>query len=78
MLICYSCSAYGARKINTIGSVQAYKVMRLSAIAYNLKKYFKFVQNRAKREGTALGVLLFEIMALYKAINFHLSVSKLR
>ncbi|AUC76072.1 transposase [Olleya sp. Bg11-27] len=52
--------------------------MCLSAIAYNLKKYLKFVQNRAKREGKALGVLFFEIMALYEAINFHLSVSKLR
>ncbi|MCK0132562.1 transposase, partial [Flavobacteriaceae bacterium F08102] len=29
----------GLRKINTIGIKQANKVMHLSAIAYNLKKY---------------------------------------
>ncbi|WP_256935345.1 transposase [Olleya sp. HaHaR_3_96] len=68
----------GLRKINTIGIKQANKVMHLSAIAYNLKKYLKFVQKLTKSEGKALGVLFFEIMALYKATNFHLSVSKLR
>ena len=68
----------GLRKINTIGIKQANKVMHMSAIAYNLKKYLKFVQKRTKSEGKALGVLFFEVIALYKAINFHLSVSKLR
>nr|WP_254780481.1 transposase [Maribacter dokdonensis] len=34
----------GMRKINTIGIKQANKVMHLSAIAYNLKKYLKFDQ----------------------------------
>ncbi len=38
----------GLRKINTIGIKQANKVMLLSAIAYNLKKYLKFTQNRVK------------------------------
>ncbi|MFH6605178.1 transposase [Maribacter algicola] len=38
----------GLRKINTIGLAQANKVMHLSAIAYNLKKYLKFDQKRAK------------------------------
>jgi len=38
----------GLRKINTIGLAQANKVMHLSAIAYNLKKYLKFVQKRSK------------------------------
>ena len=38
----------GMRKINTIGIKQANKVMHLSAIAYNLKKYLKFVQKRSK------------------------------
>lgn len=38
----------GLRKINTIGLAQANKVMHLSAIAYNLKKYLKFVQKRVK------------------------------
>ncbi|WP_248723305.1 transposase [Seonamhaeicola sp. ML3] len=32
----------GLRKINTIGIAQANKVMHLSAMAYNLKKYLKF------------------------------------
>ena len=38
----------GLRKINTIGLAQANKVMHLSAIAYNLKKYLKFIQKRSK------------------------------
>lgn len=38
----------GLRKINTIGLEQANKVMHLSAIAYNLKKYLKFEQKRVK------------------------------
>ena len=40
----------GLRKINTIGIIQANKVMHLSAVAYNLKKYLKFVQKRVKSE----------------------------
>lgn len=38
----------GLRKINTIGIRQANKVMHLSAIAYNLKKYLKFDNKRVK------------------------------
>lgn len=38
----------GLRKINTIGIEQANKVMHLSAIAYNLKKYLKFEQKRVQ------------------------------
>ncbi len=38
----------GLRKINTIGLGQANKVMHLSAIAYNLKKYLKFQQGLSK------------------------------
>ncbi|WP_262497625.1 transposase [Maribacter sp. 4G9] len=38
----------GLRKINTIGLAQANKVMHLSAIAYNIKKYLKFEQKRSK------------------------------
>ena len=40
----------GMRKINTIGIKQANKVMHLSAIAYNLKKYLKFEQKRSNSE----------------------------
>ncbi|WP_421804268.1 IS1182 family transposase [Flagellimonas sp.] len=38
----------GLRKINTIGLGQANKCMHLSAIAYNLKKYLKFIEKRSK------------------------------
>lgn len=38
----------GLRKINTLGLAQANKVMHLSAIAYNLKKYLKFERKRSK------------------------------
>ena len=38
----------GMRKINTIGIKQANKVMHLSAIAYNIKKYLKFIEKRSK------------------------------
>ena len=46
----------GMRKINTIGLKQANKVMHLSAIAYNLKKYLKFEQKRVK---SGVGILAF-------------------
>nr|WP_245731608.1 transposase [Kriegella aquimaris] len=38
----------GLRKINTIELEQANKVMHLAAIAYNIKKYLKFVEKRSK------------------------------
>lgn len=48
----------GMRKINTIGIKQANKVMHLSAIAYNLKKYLKFKQKRSK---SGVGQLAFKV-----------------
>lgn len=36
----------GMRKVNTIGIKQANKVMMMAAMAYNLKKYLKFTQNK--------------------------------
>ena len=50
----------GMRKINTIGIKQANKVMHLSAIAYNLKKYLKFEQKRFK---SGAGQLAFKVFA---------------
>ncbi|XLS30107.1 IS1182 family transposase [Flavobacteriaceae bacterium M23B6Z8] len=44
----------GLRKINTIGIRQANKCMQLSAIAYNLKKYLKFTQNKVKSGARSL------------------------
>jgi len=39
---------YGMRKINTIGIKQANKVMLMAGTAYNLKKYLKFIEKKAK------------------------------
>ena len=50
----------GLRKINTIGIKQANKVMHLSAMAYNLKKYLKFVQKRVKSEAGQLAFIVFD------------------
>jgi hypothetical protein len=49
----------GLRKINTIGLAQANKVMQLSAIAYNLKKYLKFEQKRSK---SGAGILALAVL----------------
>lgn len=38
----------GMGKVNTLGIQQANKVMHLSAVAYNLKKYLKFIKKRVK------------------------------
>ena len=46
----------GLRKINTIGIRQANKVMHLSAMAYNLKKYLKFVVKRVESGAGALAL----------------------
>ena len=56
----------GLRKINTIGLAQANKVMHLSAIAYNLKKYLKFENKHPKTGAGKLALPLFvKIMAHY-------------
>ncbi|WP_282057301.1 transposase, partial [Maribacter luteus] len=49
----------GLRKINTIGLQQANKAMHLSAIAYNLKKYLKFIGKRAKSGSGKLALSFF-------------------
>jgi hypothetical protein len=49
----------GLRKINTIGMRQANTIMLLSAIAYNLKKYLKFTQNRVKSGAGQLFLYVF-------------------
>jgi transposase len=56
----------GLRKINTIGIKQANKVMHLSAMAYNLKKYLKFTEKRVKiRAGQLALVTLAESAFVY-------------
>jgi hypothetical protein len=49
----------GLIKINTIGIKQAHKVMHLSAMAYDLKKYLKFIQKRSKSGAGQLVFIVF-------------------
>jgi hypothetical protein len=66
----------GLNKVNTIGIKQANKCMQLSAIAYNLKKYMKFIEKRTKSGAGAL-VLYFSLKnTFYKAIKSLLGPSK--
>jgi len=68
----------GLRKINTIGIQQANKVMHLSAIAYNLKKYLKFTQKRVK-SGAGMGLLsVFYKITFNKRFYLDVSVLKIK
>lgn len=51
----------GMRKVNTRGIANASKVMLMSAMAYNLKKYLKYIEKPMREigEGVALSLLLF-------------------
>jgi predicted transcriptional regulator with HTH domain len=55
----------GLRKINTIGLKQANKVMHLSAMAYNLKKYLKFISKTVKSDAKLLHHILKAIKAAF-------------
>ena len=66
----------GLRKINTIGISQANKVMHLSAIAYNLKKYLKFTKKLVQSGAGAQLDTFLEKTHLYKLMNFDFSCSK--
>ncbi|WP_434035497.1 IS1182 family transposase [Formosa sp. 4Alg 33] len=59
----------GLNKVNTIGVKQANKCMQLSAIAYNLKKYMKFIEKRTKSDAGALALYFNLKNTFYKAIN---------
>ncbi|WP_273566458.1 IS1182 family transposase [Maribacter halichondriae] len=64
----------GMRRINTIGIKQANKVMHLSAIANNLKKYLKFIEKRSKSGAgqLAFGDLLKSVVQdLFSALQRH-------
>jgi hypothetical protein len=54
----------GLRKINTTGIQQANKVMHLSAMAYNLKKYLKFISKTVKSDAKAMHRFVLELKAL--------------
>ena len=60
----------GMRKVNTIGIMQANKVMMMAAMAYNLKKYLKFTQVKARSmandAGKALSIILDNILSILK------------
>lgn len=56
----------GLRKINTIGIQQANKVMHMSAIAYNLKKYLKFIVKNVKIEAKRISTLVAVLKVLFR------------
>ena len=56
----------GLRKINTIGIQQANKVMHLSAIAYNLKKYLKFISKTVKSDSKEMRCLFLMLKRLLR------------
>lgn len=47
----------GMKKVNTLGLGQANKCMQLSAAAYNLKKYLKFIKNSPQSIAGSVGIL---------------------
>jgi len=58
----------GLRKINTIGIEQANKVMLMAAVAYNIKKYLKFITKKVISKQQIASVVDFLNEWLYKAI----------
>ncbi|MFY0715379.1 transposase [Seonamhaeicola sp. NFXS20] len=66
----------GLRKVNTIGIEQANKCMQLSAIAYNLKKYMKFIEKRTKSEAGAQALYFSLKNTFYNLINMLLKPFK--
>ncbi len=57
----------GLRKINTIGIKQAKKVMHLSAMAYNLKKYLKFIDKKVRSDAQSLVFLWIQKISILNA-----------
>lgn len=53
------------RKINTLGLAGANKAMHLSAVAYNLKKYMKFITKKAKENIKKVEVIIFWFKAIH-------------
>ena len=67
----------GLRKINTIGIQQANKVMHLSAIAYNLKKYLKFINKKVKSGAATSNLSEFLKIAFYDLFSFDIKPLKI-
>ncbi len=53
------------RKINTLGIKQANKVKHMAAIAYNLKKYLKFVTKTTNSGVGSLTLLISNIKSRF-------------
>lgn len=62
-------SFYGMRKINTIGIVQANKVMLLAATAYNLKKLLKFSIKQSRKIAQTSKTIYFYHILLFRIIS---------
>jgi hypothetical protein len=58
----------GLRKVNTKGIRQAQKVMLLSAVAYNVKKYLKFTQKLAQSGVGTAHTLLNDLIAPFQLL----------
>ncbi len=56
----------GLRKINTIGIKQANKVMHMTAMAYNIKKYLKFITKKAKSNKQTLAFYVLVLKMTWK------------
>jgi transposase len=56
----------GLRKISTIGIEQANKVMHLSAMAYNLKKYLRFITKTVKSDAKVACHLFSALKDLFR------------
>ena len=68
----------GLRRVNTLGIKQANKVMHVAAIAYNLKKYLKFVSKTAKSGARSLALVIFKIKSLFGHYSWILSGANFR
>ena len=60
----------GLRKVNTKGIRQAHKVMLISAVAYNIKKYLRFTQKLTQSGVAAARAFLTEIIDVIGLIYF--------
>jgi hypothetical protein len=58
----------GLRKVNTIGIAQANKVMHMSAVAYNVKKYLKFIEKHSKSGAASLRLVFSHLKAVVGVI----------
>jgi hypothetical protein len=59
----------GMGKVNTLGLKQANKCMHLSAVAYNLKKYLKFIKNSPK---SIAGAIVFFQCSINRQMRRHI------